>query len=141
VSDGDILATIDGALADYGTSDDAMRWSPDPDKAEQERRKISYRDTPRLYYIAHPDDPEAPTLTEISAAIDMTPWYQMAQIMAVSLRDLQESFQRLVAAFAVSRSLLREQPPPHPRAAGERTASTRRRAGSRRTKRQARRQA
>lgn len=26
----DILDAIDGALADYGTSDDAMRWNPDP---------------------------------------------------------------------------------------------------------------
>ena len=29
----DILAMIDGALADY-TSDDAMRWSPEPEKAD-----------------------------------------------------------------------------------------------------------
>lgn len=26
----DILAAIDGALADYAASDDAMRWSPEP---------------------------------------------------------------------------------------------------------------
>jgi cytochrome c1 len=29
----DILDLIDGALADYGTSDDAMRWTPDPPPA------------------------------------------------------------------------------------------------------------
>lgn len=30
----DILATIDGALEDYATSPDAMRWTPEPESAE-----------------------------------------------------------------------------------------------------------
>lgn len=35
----DILDLIDGALADYGTSDDAMRWTPDPAPAPASARR------------------------------------------------------------------------------------------------------
>jgi hypothetical protein len=52
----DVLATIDGALADYALSADAMRWTPEDVPAGVQ-----------IANLAHP-----PTRAEIAAAIDQT---------------------------------------------------------------------
>lgn len=67
---GDILASIDGALHDWETSDDAMRWVPKHERTEEKRPD----DEPgrmrgaRCVYVVLDEvrDLHAPTLEELN---------------------------------------------------------------------------
>ena len=85
---GDIIDTIDGALRDYETSNDAMRWQPPEDRTAEPPR------------VAVP----APIAIDMSR-IDMSGFVrgieQMGEAMGRALNDAFAPLRKLTAAVAV----------------------------------------
>jgi len=69
---GDVLDLIDGALQDYETSGDAMRWSPDPDQAAATtgRQWSLSQDTTRPPTWGYPPPPPVTTWPGTPAPVD-----------------------------------------------------------------------
>jgi len=115
----DILDTIDGALTDYGTSPDAMRWSPEPEAANP---------GPHLYV-----EPRIQRSIQTWIHVEIEPF---REAISRAMRAFAEVWQPVYTAMW---KLTQIPPPPRVRThAAARTRSAQWRAGSRRTKRLAR---
>jgi len=79
----DILDAIDGSLRDNSVSPDAMRWSPDPEAARQERQ------AGLAGFIIRPADVQ---FIECSFTIDVRPFIEP---LTRSMADLSEAFTRV----------------------------------------------